>query len=196
MAKLEKFTEEDMNKTPEELFGGIAFDESIQIRGLPYEDKVRFFKYCMNYDGLVNASALVNIAFVVYSPNISEELFSDANFPFNNLEEYVDIKYDLKTEIRVYGENLLKYFLGALKSYGVILHDNKIEIPASYRTILLTSSFKDISKLMRTYHIEFSEIPLVFGADEIINRFTINDSPALKMFVQSVMDGLKDDTVN
>lgn len=191
MADMDRFTEEDAGKTPEEIFGNIKSDEIVNIKAMSYDDKVRFLRYCMNYTDLINSSLLVNIAFIVYGSKISEDVFSDSKIVFQNLEEYVDVKYDLKAEIREYGTDLLKFYLASMKSYGVILADNKIQIPASYKAILLTSSPRDIAKLMRTYTVDMSELPLVFDANEIVDRYALNGSPAVNEFVTYFMGTLK-----
>lgn len=191
MATLNTFTEDDAKKTPEEIFGNIAIDELVILKDLPYDDKIRFIRYCMGYTDLINSSLLVNIAFMVYGSKISEDVFSDTKIAFTNLEEYVDAKYDLKPEIKKYGEDLLKFYLASLKSYDVILPDNKIPIPASYKAILLTSTPRDIAKLMRTYTLDLSTLPLVIGAEEIVDRQSINGSPVVQDFINFFMENLK-----
>lgn len=191
MAAFNTFTEEDSKKTPEEIFAEIKSGEVVDAKEMPYEDKIRFMKYCMNYDGLQNAALLTNISFLVYGKNISDEVFADARIVFKNLEEYVDAKYDLKAEIEAYGRNLLKFYLAALKSYSVILPDGKIPVPASYRAILYTSDTSDISKIMNKYSFDTKDIPLVFDAEELINSFSIMDYPEVKDFVNYVMETLR-----
>lgn len=191
MVKLETFTEENFNTAPTDFFSTIMADEVIDAKEMPYEDKIRFVKYCMKYTDLINASALANISFLVYGKNISDDAFTDERIIFNNLEEYVDAKYDLKAEIEEYGKELLRFYLGALKSYSVILPDGKIGIPSSYKVILTTSEIKDISKLMTKYSFDLADVPLVFEADYIINSFRAQESPIIKDFINSVMETLR-----
>lgn len=179
------------SETPaEEFFKDIPADEVLDLKDMPYDQKIAFAKYCMAFDSLVNASALMNIAFLVYGTKIEDSVFSQPEIWFKNLEEYVDAKYDLKPEIAEYGHELLSYYLSALKSYTVILADGKIAIPASYKSILMTSHIRDISKLMSKYHVNTEDLPLVFDADKIINTFMISDSPAIQGFINKVMERL------
>ena len=191
MVKLDTFTAEDFERSPLDFFSGIQADEVINAKDMPYEDKIRFIKYCMAYTDLVNVSALANISFLVYGKNISDDAFSDERILFTNLEEYVDAKYDLKAEIEQYGKELLRFYLGALKSYSMILPDGKIPIPSSYKVILTTSEIKDISKLMTKYSFDLADVPLVFEADYIIDSFRAEDSPIIRDFINTVMENLK-----
>ena len=185
------FTEDDAKASPADFFTQINADDVINAKDMPYEDKIRFVRYCMDFKDLINASALANISFLVYGKNISDEVFSDDRIFFSNLEEYVDAKYDLKAEIEAYGCELLKFYLGALRSYSVILPDGKIPIPSSYKVILSTSELKDISKLMNKFTFSLNEIPLVFDAEFIINAFRVQESPIVVDFINSVMESLK-----
>ena len=188
--KIEKFTESDMQKDPIEFFEKIKSDENIEIKSCPYEDKLRFLRYSMRFTSLANTSVLTNITFLVYGKNISDEVFEDERIMFSNLEEYVDARYDLKSEIEEYSKELLKFYLASVKSYGVILPDGKINIPASYKIILMSSGMKDISALMRKSKIDAENIPLVFNAEEIIQSFQIADSPMIKEFIDKVLGSL------
>ena len=191
MVKIERFTEEDAKKTPEEIFSGISADEPVLIKDMPNEDKIRFLRYVLTYDGLINASLLTNVTFLIYGKNIEDEVFADERIVFNNLEEYVDAKYDLKAEIDEYAKNILKFYFAALKSYGLILNDGKIDIPGSYKAILQVSETADISKLMNKYSFDTKDVPLVFDAETIVNSFRIMESPIIKDFMDSVMESLK-----
>ena len=189
--KFDTFTDEDFEKDPVDIFKDIPSDEVIEIKDMPYDDKIRFMRYCMKFTGLTNGMILTNITFLVYGKNISDEVFGDNRIIFNNLEEYVDARYDLKAEIDKYGRDILMFYLASVKSYNVILPDGKIEIPASYQVILMSSDMKDISALMRKFIIDMHDVPLVFGAEEVIQSFQISESPAIKEFINHVLGSLK-----
>ncbi len=192
MKVMDSFSEEDAQKTPEEIFEGVNSDDFINIKNAPYDDKIRFIRYCMKYTDLVNGQVLTNISFLVFGRNISDEVFKDDKILFDSLEEYVDAKYELKSEIEAYGKDLLRFYLGSIKSYSAILPDGKIGIPSSYKVLLMSIDMYDISRLMQKYPVDFSEVPLVFDADTIVNSFTLGDSPVVKDFIKFVMDGLKE----
>ncbi len=192
MVVITTFTEEDAQKDAREYFNGIQRDELIDIKGAPYDDKIRFLKYCMNFTDVINISVLTNMAFMVFGSKIADDTFKDRAIFFKDIEEYVDAKYDLRSELELYGIELLKYFYASIKSYSSVLPDCKINIPGSYKAILMASSIVDISKLMsKTEKVE--QIPLVFGADEVIDSMLFNKSKVIEEFVQFVMDGLKHD---
>ena len=191
MPAINKFTEEDANVPYEEFFGEIPANETFNMKSCPYEDKLRFLRYIMAFDGLINASLLTNISFLIYGKNIADATFADEGIIFSSLEEYVDAKYDLKAEIEEYARNILKFYFAALKSYAVILPDGMIPVPASYKVILIASDTSDISKLMNKFSFDTKDVPLIYDADEIINSFNMMDSPVVKDFMNFVMESLK-----
>lgn len=191
MPTITTFTEEDAKVPYETYFGTIPADEVFNMKDCPYEDKLRFLRYIMAFDGLINAPLLTNISFLIYGKNIADETFAEESVIFTNLEEYVDAKYDLKTEIEEYARNLLKFYFAALKSYAVILPDGKIDIPASYKVVLIASDTSDISKLMNKFSFDTKDIPLVFDAGEVVDSFNALDSPVVKDFMNFVMESLK-----
>lgn len=192
MVVITTFTEEDAQKDAREFFNGIQRNEIIEIKDAPYEDKIRFLKYCMSFTDVINASVLTNISFMVFGSKITDDTFEDKAIFFKDIEEYVDAKYDLRKELELYGIEILRYFFASIKSYSSVLPDGKIDIPGSYKAILMASSIVDMSKMMnRIDHI--NQIPLVFGADEVVDSLLFNKSKVVEEFVHFVMDGLKHD---
>lgn len=192
MVVITTFTEEDAQKDAREFFNGIQRNELIEIKDAPYEDKIRFLKYCMGFTDVINISVLTNISFMVFGSKITDDTFEDKAIFFKDIEEYVDAKYDLREELESYGAELLKYFFASIKSYSSVLPDGKIDIPGSYKAILMALSIVDISKLM-TRMGPIEQIPLVFGADEVVDSLLFNKSKVVEEFVHFVMDGLKHD---
>ena len=187
MVKFEKFTEEDANVEYSEFFNGIAIDEVFDVKSLPYEDKARFMKYIMGDEGLMNTHLLTNIVLMVNGRNIEDEVFAQESVVFNSLEEYIDMKFDLRDELRTFEENLLLYFLGAVKSYSVILPDNKKDVPMAYKIILSSLDLAAMSKIMNRVHVNMEDVPLVFDAEDIMLRFTgaINVMNAFVEYLQN-----------
>lgn len=195
MVKIDTFTEEDASKDPVEFFKAIPGDDIVDMSDASYEDKIRFLQYCMAFKDLINTALLTNIALLVFGTKIDDDSFSDTRIIFSSLEEYVDAKYDLKKEIDEYGKGLILNYLAALKSYSVILPDGKMVIPGSYKAILIAATTKDVSKLMNRYTFDTKELPLVFDADEIVDSFVYTDCRPIRDFVDFIMDGLKNDTI-
>ena len=172
MVKFEKFTEENAKEPYSTFFDGVSIEEVYDVKGLSYEDKLRFMRYIMGDDGLMNASLLTNILIMVNGKNLEDDVFEKEEVIFRSLEEYIDLKFDLKDELRAFEENLLLYFLGAVKSYSVILPDNKKDVPMAYRLTLSSLDLAAMSKIMNRVHVNIEDVPLVFDAEDIMLRFT------------------------
>ena len=189
MAKIETFTEDDAKKTPEEVFNNIPFDDTVIVRDMPYDDKVRFFKYVMGYNGLVNTHLLTNVSLLVNGKDIADEVFEQDDCPFKSLEEYVDLKFDLKDEIKKYCEGLLIAFLSAIKSLASVLPDGRVDVPGSYRVILMSMNIIDIAKILnRTTELPMNSLYPIINPELIVNHFFAQPTSVVEDFIKYLMN--------
>ena len=189
MIKLDSFTVEDALVPYEEYFKDVPLTEAYDVKQLPFEDKVRFVKYVMGDARLVNQNLLINIALLVKGNDLADEIFQRPEIFFTTLEEYVDVKFELKDVIKEYAHTLMMYFFSALRSYSLILPDGKERIPEAYAIILCSSTLKDISKLLNKIRVNSEEWILVEGADSIINAL-FGVTPAIEMLMDELRQHL------
>ena len=192
MAKYETFTEDDAKTPYDEFFKDVPFTEIYDVKGLPFEDKKRFIEYIMGDKRLVNANLLMNIALLVKGSNLDDETFDKPEVFFKSLEEYVDLKFELKDVIGAYTRDMLKYFFSAIKSYSLILPDGKEPIPEAYTVLLCSSSIKDLSKLLNKVSVNSDDWVLVSGADVIINAL-FGITPSIELFMNNLKEYMTED---
>ena len=184
MAKFIEFTEDDAKKPYDEFFAEIPLTEAFDVKELSFDDKKRFIKYIMGDTRLVNSNLLMNIALLVKGNDLSDEIFDRPEIIFSSLEEYVDLKYELREVIGGYAHDLVKYLFSAIRSYSLILPDGKEEIPEAFSILLCTSSIKDISNKV---HVDSDEWVLVSGSENIINSL-FGLSPAIGLFLDNLKE--------
>ncbi len=190
MVKFTEFTEEDAKKPYDEFFANIPLTEQFEVKDLSFEDKQRFIKYIMGDKRLVNSNLLMNIALLVRGTDLSDEIFDNTEIIFKSLEEYVDLKYELKDIIGEYTHDMIKYLFSAIRSYALILPDGKEPIPEAYTILLCTSSIKDISKLLNKTSVDSDEWVLVSGSEDIINSL-FGLSPAIELFMNNLKEHME-----
>lgn len=164
---LEKFTQEDYDNP--DFFEAIEMTETVEAKELPFDDKVRLFKRCFEEEGLRNPSLISNVLMIVRGCSLDDELFAKKEVVFKNLEEYLDVKFELKDEIKQFDTRILQYFFGALKGISYMLPDKKEDIPNLYFHTLLVIDISTISKMMNRTSVSFDNAPLVTNSEAIIN---------------------------
>jgi hypothetical protein len=164
--------------------------ESIDIKELSYDDKLLFMKRVFIEKNLVNSSILLNIYTLIKSSNsLDDALFANENIYFNNIEEYLDIKFDLKADIIKFNKELIEYFIAVLKGVGIFESDGQdrcINIPLIYQRILFITDFYTLSRIMfKVAEIDFGIIPPALNATAILGtlseKFSLG-SELLKIF--------------
>jgi len=126
-------------------------EEELNIKEIPFEQKIEFLKKCFSLEEINNASILFNIYILIKTNNnFEDEFFESDKVFFNNIEEFLDIKFELKDEIQVFTKELIESFLSAILGFHITEQDvtsDFIQIPLKYQKILYTADFHTISKL-------------------------------------------------
>lgn len=181
-----------MNK--EEILNLKAEDKLENIKDLSLEDKVEFFKTCLNTDGIVNTEIISNIIVLLTGyTNIDDDLSDNKSFYFKSIDEYVDIKLQLTEDLQQFSIKLLKYYLGVLSGLSINLFDVKIHAPNLYFHTLLGLNAIQISKIFNKHirDINPNEIVPVHNAeilydcinnkDNVLSQFALNIAKELKL---------------
>lgn len=173
----------------DEFFINLDTNEVLEVKKMTTDDKVKCFKYFLNSDVITNISVISNIYLLINGiSDIEEEALDDERIFFNSLEEYVDIKLEIKNDIDKYNIRLLQYYLGVIEGLSVVLDELKIHIPNTYFNIMPLINTNLISKIMLKYldRIDCSKVKPVFNATQIYGEINNTDSLFLG-FVQSLM---------
>ena len=87
----------ELKNLNDEYFSNLASEEVLEIKGLSTEEKAECFKYFLSTDVISNVSVISNVFILVNGiTNIDDDLMDDDRIFFNSLEEYIDIKLEIK----------------------------------------------------------------------------------------------------
>lgn len=177
----------------DEFFCELIPEEILQVKDLEIEDKIRCFKFFLNSDVITNVSVISNIYLLINGiTDIDDEALNDERIFFNSLEEYIDIKLEIKDEIDKFNTSLLEYYFGVIKGLSVNLDELKSHIPNTYFNLMPLVTPNLISKLTVKYldRIDTCKVKPVFNANEIYNEINNTDSLFLG-FVQNLVQEVR-----
>ena len=129
------FNLENLN---DEYFCNLDSEEILEIKKLPTEDKIKCFKYFLGSEVITNISVISNIYILINGiSSIDEDSLNDERVFFNSLEEYVDIKLEIRHEIDDFNIRLIEYYLGIIEGLDVTLDELKTHIPNTHFNLML-----------------------------------------------------------
>ena len=128
-----------------------------------------FLKKLLKFEPLLNPTALLNVALIILGGSLEDEVFERKDIFFNSLIEYLDIKYELKSEIDEFNLNLAKYVIGILKGYSLQLDDTKVDVTNIYWNMLDVIDFSQISKIFNKITINTDDCPPVRNARYLLD---------------------------
>lgn len=173
----------------DEYFSNLEPDKILEVKELTTEEKAECFKYFLNTDVITNVSVISNIFLLINGiTDIDEDALNDDRIFFNSLEEYIDVKLEIKNEIDVFNTRLLEYYLGIVKGLSVNLDELKSHIPNTYFNLMPLVTPNLVSKLTVKYldRINTKNVKPVFNAIELYSGINNTDSLFLG-FVQTLM---------
>ena len=129
--------------------------------------------------------------------DIEDNALDDERVFFSSLEEYIDVKLEIKNEIDVFNTRLLEYYLGVIKGLSVNLDELKTHIPNTFFNLMPLVTINLISKLTIKYldRIENKNVKPVFNAMELYSEINNQDTLFLG-FVQSLVSEVSRNDTN
>ena len=136
----------------DEYFSNLAPEAILEIKELPTEDKIKCFRYFLGTDVITNVSVISNLFLLINGiTDIEDNALDDERVFFSSLEEYIDVKLEIKNEIDVFNTKLLEYYLGIIKGLSVNLDELKSHIPNTFFNLMSLVTINLISKLTIKY---------------------------------------------
>ena len=179
----------DIKNLNDEFFSTVDPGEILEIKELSLEDKVECFKYFLTTDVITNVSVISNLYILINGiSNIDDDALNDERVFFNSLEEYVDVKLQIRKELDSFNIKLIEYYLGIVEGLNVDLDELKTHIPNTHFNIFSLVTLNLISKLMLKYlkKIDVNNVKPAFNAGKLYER--INDTDSLVLgFLQSLV---------
>lgn len=151
---------QDFNKDKEEQVI-LMFD----LKKATTEQKIEALRYGLNTPTLDDPLMQLNLYNLVKSyNNMNDEFFESSDVYFNSVEELLDIKLALGTEIKAFIRQLSIYYMSLFKSYNKLFFtpsDEHIELPILYKNMILTSDLLTLSGIFAKAP-EFSTKELIY----------------------------------
>lgn len=182
----------------DEYFSNLAPEAILEIKELPTEDKIKCFRYFLGTDVITNVSVISNLFILINGiTDIEDNALDDERVFFSSLEEYIDVKLEIKNEIDVFNARLLEYYLGVIKGLSVNLDELKTHIPNTFFNLMPLVTINLISKLTIKYldRIENKNVKPVFNAMELYSEINNQDTLFLG-FVQSLVSEVSRNDTN
>lgn len=114
----------------------------INLKPLNIQKIQEILSVFLKYDKLTNASILFNIILLLKTYNtLEDEFFNNKNVYYSSLEDFLDIKNGLKSNIKELNTKLSIYFISIFRSlnkFEFSFIDNPVQIPELYKNILLS----------------------------------------------------------
>ena len=126
---------------------------SLDIKNISLADKIEIIKFALNYENLdSDPLMLLNILNLVKSYNtLSEDYFQSPDIYVNSVEELLDLKLALSTEMKTFSKKIVMYFFGILKSFNKMSFtaaDEHEELPNLFKNLFLLLDINTISALL------------------------------------------------
>ncbi len=189
------FQVENLN---DDFFKDLNEEEVLDVKELSTEDKVLCFKYFLTTDIITNISVISNIYLLINGvSSIDDDTINDNRIFFNSLEEYVDVKLQIRKEIDQFNIRLLEYYLGIIEGLDVNLDELKMHIPNTHFNTMALVTANLISKLMLKYltRINLDNVKPVFHANELYSKINNTDS-LIFGFLQNLTGEVQNDFIS
>lgn len=169
----------DIKNLNDNFFMELDQEEILQIKDLSLDDKVACFKFFLSSDVISNISVISNIFLLINGiSNIDDDTIEDERIFFKSLEEYVDIKLQIRSEIDNFNIYLLEYYLGIVEGLEVVLDELKTHIPNTHFNVMPLVTPQLISRIMIKYlpKIDTKRVKPHFNSNELYNKINHPDS--------------------
>jgi len=163
----------------------------LNIKNLNFDLKLQAIKLGLSFENLLNKNMLLNIYSLIKGKfEYSTDFFTVENIYFNDILEVINTKDKLNTEIVEFSNELFIYYLGLIRSIGILSVDfskNTKDIPLLYANILSLCDFVSLSGIInrnKNFNIEWQDVPFVNNRHDILinlakgyvfSDFIIND---------------------
>lgn len=180
-----KFTEEHANN--------ILLD----LRQLDIEILAEAIRFSINRDDLVDSLMILNIINLVKISNtLDDSFFENEDVYFKSIEDLIDIKFDLMTDLNEFVKKLSIYFISLFKSYNKISFtttEQHYELPLLYRTIFSSVDLLTLSGIF-TICDPFSTEECIYIDNSLEYLIPLlSKSVASINLMNSFLESLKDD---
>lgn len=124
------------------------------LKNLSLDKLINAFKYALSREDLKDPLMLLNIIAIIKNDNtLDDSFFENKNIFISSIDDMLDLRIGLKSEIKAFKKQLSIYFLSLFKTYNkthFMPSDNIVELPNIYNAIMLSIDLSVISGIFAT----------------------------------------------
>lgn len=111
-----------------------------RLKEISLENLIAAFRFSLKEENINDPLMLLNIMSLIKINNeLDDEFFIHKDVYFNTLEDLIDVKTELKEELKEFKKQLSIYFLSLIKTYSKLTFtymDNVIDLPDTYSNLI------------------------------------------------------------
>lgn len=165
----------------------------LKLKGLPVDKITQAIKYSLSREDLKDPIMILNIINLIKVYNSSHDsFFENEDIYVSSIEELLDLKLNLRKELKDFAQKVSIYFLSLFKSYSKTSFtptDNPIEIPNIYKAIFLGTDLFTLSGIFsssNTFNTE--DCVYVNDAMKYVSNLLMKNAISMAFFNQFVGD--------
>ena len=158
-----------------------------RLKNLNVDLIIEALRISLTRETLKDPLMLLNIINLVKVYNTLEDsFFEDENIYFNDMEDLLDVRLELREEVNAFSKQLSIYFISLIKSYSkttFLPTDEYISLPAAYKSIILSTDFYTLSGIFAAgEQFDTTNCPYVIDAMECLSTLFLKNSVTLNLF--------------
>lgn len=161
------------------------------LKNLSLDKLINAFKYALSREDLKDPLMLLNIIAIIKNDNtLDDSFFENKNIFISSIDDMLDLRIGLKSEIKAFKKQLSIYFLSLFKTYNkthFMPSDNIVELPNIYNAIMLSIDLSVISGIFATSEsFNTNECVYVKDAYKYLSNIMMKNAISMAFFKEFV----------
>ena len=161
------------------------------LKNLSLDKLINAFKYALSREDLKDPLMLLNIIAIIKNDNtLDDSFFENKNIFISSIDDMLDLRIGLKSEIKAFKKQLSIYFLSLFKTYNkthFMPSDNIVELPNIYNAIMLSIGLSVISGIFATSEsFNTNECVYVKDAYKYLSNMMMKNAISMAFFKEFV----------
>ena len=161
------------------------------LKNLSLDKLINAFKYALSREDLKDPLMLLNIIAIIKNDNtLDDSFFENKNIFISSIDDMLDLRIGLKSEIKEFKKQLSIYFLSLFKTYNkthFMPSDNIVELPNIYNAIMLSIDLSVISGIFATSEsFNTNECVYVKDAYKYLSNMMMKNAISMAFFKEFV----------
>lgn len=158
----------------------------LQLKQLNSELKAEVFKYAFTREDLKDPMTTLNIFNLIKIYNtLDDSFFEDETVWFSSLEDLLDLKLLIHSELKQFVRQFSVYFLSLIKSYNKMTYtpmDSNVELPQIFKTLFLSMDFMTAAGIFSvSSSINTNELLLITDPIKYLSEMMVKNCIGIKL---------------